>query len=385
VKALIVVQRLAMTGVTRSVLELLPGLAARGIETEVVTFRDPEHGAAAEFAAAGVRIRVVPVDSMVGRVRALRRIIRGDAVDVVHSSSWDAHLPSRLAARLAGVPELTSLVSPASDPGPEQVSSRRRRVVNAASRWSERHLTERFHAVTRSTGDSWVAKAGLDPARITVVERGRDPGRYRCGDADLRTSVRASLGLATDAQVILTVGRQHRQKGQIELLRAFDVLGPQHPRAVVLVAGAEQHAHEQLASHAAASDVGDRVHLLGHRSDVPDLLAAGDVFAFPSIHEGFGGAVLEAMASHLPVVVADLPSMRELVTDGRTGLVVDCRDPELLAAAIARMLDDPAFAASCAERAYQQFVEQYAIEHAAAAMADLYRSVAARASVAGLD
>jgi len=82
--------------------------------------------------------------------------------------------------------------------------------------------------------------------------------------------------------------------------------------------------------------------LAGHRDDVPGILAAADAFVLSSRSESFGLAVVEAMAAGLPVVVSDLPAFRELLADGREGLKVPPGDPEALAGAIARVLDDAA-------------------------------------------
>ena len=92
-----------------------------------------------------------------------------------------------------------------------------------------------------------------------------------------------------------------------------------------------------------AADLGlaGRVHFLGQRRDIPDLLAALDIFVLPSHSEGVSLALLEAMAAGLPVIATAVGGLPEVVTDGENGLLIPPKDPEALAAALARLLADP--------------------------------------------
>jgi glycosyltransferase involved in cell wall biosynthesis len=377
-KVLVVMQSLGRGGgIVRSLLEMLPRIHGHGIESRVVVFGQTEISADDEYRAAGIPVDTIADDSLPARVRALRRVVIDQSIDVVHSSTFDAHLSARLAARFARVPEITSLVSRADPVVERRGLPIRRKMILAVDRWTARHLTDRFHAVSQFAADSWVQEVGIDPARVTVVERGRDSAHFRRGDDARRREVRTGLGLAPDAQIVLTVGRQAHSKRQTDLVDAFALLAAGHPKAVLLVAGAERAAHDDLLAHRAASGAADRIHLLGHRRDVPALLAAADLFAFPSDYEGFGGAAIEAMAAELPAVVADIPPMHELFVDGENGLIVDCRDHIAFAAALGRVLDDPELARSLAECAHAAFLARFTIERCAERMAELYRSVAA--------
>ena len=104
-----------------------------------------------------------------------------------------------------------------------------------------------------------------------------------------------------------------------------------------------------------AADLGlaGRVHFLGQRDDIPDLLAALDIFVLPSHSEGVSLALLEAMAAGLPVIATAVGGLPEVVTDGVNGLLIPPQDPEALAQALARLLDDPALAKKLGENARQ--------------------------------
>ena len=124
-----------------------------------------------------------------------------------------------------------------------------------------------------------------------------------------------------------------------------------------------------------AGDLAGAVTFLGMRDDVPDLLAAADVFAFPSRWEGAGGTLLEAMALEAPIVSSDLPTLGQTVDDSVAVLVRpgDARD---LAAGILGVLDDPAAATARAHAGRARFEAEFTIGSGARRMARLYEDVA---------
>jgi glycosyltransferase involved in cell wall biosynthesis len=172
--------------------------------------------------------------------------------------------------------------------------------------------------------------------------------------------------------VILTAGRQDPQKDQVTLLAAFDRVAMDHPDALLLVAGRKGSSTPVLEAEQARMRHADRVRMLGHRDDVPELMAAADVFAFPSAWEGLGGAAIEAMALGLPVVASDIPALHEVVAEGVTGLFVPSKQPVMLARALSSLLDDPQRARGLGAAGLRVFMDRFTIERSAQRMRDLY-------------
>jgi glycosyltransferase involved in cell wall biosynthesis len=110
---------------------------------------------------------------------------------------------------------------------------------------------------------------------------------------------------------------------------------------------------------------------------VPDVLAASDVFAFPSLYEGFPGAVIEAMALGLPVIASRLPTLREVVEEDGSGLLVPARSPERLADAMGRVLDDPDAERQLGRRGRELFLTRLTAEQSHRRMIDLYERLVA--------
>jgi glycosyltransferase involved in cell wall biosynthesis len=179
-----------------------------------------------------------------------------------------------------------------------------------------------------------VAAYGLDPARVAVVPEGIDLGSWQ------RTGERAGDG--ERPPVVLSVARQYRRKDTRSLLEAFARLRESHPEARLRIVGGGPEL-PRLRARARELGLGERVTFLGELPDdgaVRREYLAADVFCLPSLQEGFGIAYLEAMAAGLPVVATRTTAVPEVVPDGEVGLLVPPRDPDALAAALARLLDD---------------------------------------------
>jgi len=121
--------------------------------------------------------------------------------------------------------------------------------------------------------------------------------------------------------------------------------------------------------------VAERVHVLGPRKDVPALMHAIDVFAMPSIWEGFGLVLLEAMAAGRPIVASRVATIPEVVLDGQTGLLVPAGDPLLLAEALAQLADQPALAARLGEAGRERVRRQFSLEKMVGDTELLYREL----------
>jgi glycosyltransferase involved in cell wall biosynthesis len=215
-----------------------------------------------------------------------------------------------------------------------------RRGVSFAMEWAAGRVTDVYTTVSlEEAADArrlWIHR------RAVGIGNGRDPARFR-PDAAMRARVRAALGCADDAVVIVIVSRLVRHKGYPELLAAMrDV-----PGAELWVVGerlASDHGADMEPLFAAAG-LGGRLRRLGYRADVADVLAAADVFVLPSHFEGLPMSVIEAMLTGLPVVATDIRGPREQVVAGETGFLVPAATVAPLAAALSALVADAALRA----------------------------------------
>lgn len=312
-------------------------------------------------------------------VSLVRDALRRHRPDLVHTTLFESDLIGRIAARLEGVPAVTSLVSTPYAPAArdnEPVWAPKLWAVQRIDRGLARRATTAFHAISETVAAAAVRDLKVPRDRITVVPRGRDAAQLGEPTAERRSRARARLDVEPDIPLILAVGREEPQKNHITLLQAVARLRARVPNVVVAIAGRRGRASEQIdeAAHGLGMQPPTLLRL-GPRDDVADLLVAADVFAFPSRWEGLGGAAIEAMALGTPIVAGDVPALRELLADGKAGLLADPDDPHVLAGALQRALDEPEAAAHRATIARERFQAHYTLKASAEGMAGFYRSV----------
>jgi len=209
-------------------------------------------------------------------------------------------------------------------------------LLERSSRWQLQALSrgvDRYIAVSGAIAEELVARFHYPPEKVEVVYNAVRVERFG-GPAEKR--VRAELTASEGRPTILTCARLDEQKGLDVLLRASAMV----PGADFAIAGAGPLG-PSLEALAAELGVLGRVRFLGYRRDIPELLAAADVFALPSLFEGSPLAVLEAMAARRAVVSSAVGGTDEVVVDGESGLLVPPGDAAALAAALQRLLDDP--------------------------------------------
>lgn len=193
--------------------------------------------------------------------------------------------------------------------------------------------------------EAWLtADVGIDRSRVSCIPNGIDVRRYagRATPADARPLTRDFAPPGT--LLVMNVGRLDAIKDQRGLIDAFDRLRKRDDRAAadlrlaIVGEGSERAPLERQVSRLGLASC---VRLLGNRDDVPALLAEAAIFVLSSVGEGMPGAILEAMASSLPVVATRVGGTGELVVDGETGTLVAPSDPEALAASLDAYVRDP--------------------------------------------
>ena len=177
--------------------------------------------------------------------------------------------------------------------------------------------------------------------------------------------------------MIVSVGRQEHQKGHRYVVEAIPAILAANPSTVLLLVGRDGYATPEIEAVMQRLGLGPpSVQRLGHRGDVPDLLSAADVMVFPSLFEGLGGTLIEAMALETPIVASDVPAIAEVLDGGRAGALVPPADPEALSDAVVALLADTTRRASLVSAARQRFEVEYELDRVAARMVHLYERLA---------
>lgn len=216
-------------------------------------------------------------------------------------------------------------------------------------------------ANSEATARAFVACGG-SPSRVSVIHVGVPSGAYRPRSASEIATTRAALGLG-EQPVIGVFSRLAPWKGQDVLVDAMRAL----PDAEALIVGdalfGEEPFKARLKEMISQAGLTSRVRLLGHRTDVPDLMAACDVVAHVSVAaEPFGRVVVEGMLTRKPVVATAAGGVLEIIDDGADGLLVPPGDSRALASALRRLLDDPALARRIADRGFDKAQDHFRLE-----------------------
>jgi glycosyltransferase involved in cell wall biosynthesis len=294
-----------------------------------------------------------------GCARELAGSFRSRRIDIAHGHEFTMAFYGAWAARLAEIPHVITMHGRGHYAG----ALRRRMALRAAVMSS---------GATVSVAQALVPVLARDlllrRSRITFIPNGV---RFRpVGESTLR----AELGLAAGVRLVVSVASLYPVKGHRYLLEAVAALSNRFPDLHVAIAGRGQ-LHESLQELARSLGLEGRLHLLGLRSDVANVLAAADVFVLPSLAEGLPFALLEAMLAERPIVASDVGDMGSVLAHGKAGLLVKPGDAAQLAAAIERVLADPDEARVMAQRACRRADAEYRVERMTSRYEALYRSL----------
>lgn len=233
---------------------------------------------------------------------------------------------------------------------PLNITSRR-----ALATHQERHsilkLLDRFanqwsHYVTVNSKAVWkdtIQRDKIDPSKLQLIYNGLDTRPFESARSQRKT-MRRQLDVKGNELLIISVANLISYKGHADLIQAAKQVIAAIPKSRFVLVGEDRGIQKCLENQVKELGISDRVMFLGQRDDIPELLAASDLFVLSSHEEGFSNAVLESMAAGLPVVATDVGGNREAILDGVTGRLVPSKDPDRLAEKMILVLDAPSIA-----------------------------------------
>jgi glycosyltransferase involved in cell wall biosynthesis/ribosomal protein S18 acetylase RimI-like enzyme len=305
-----------------------PGAWAKELEDEGITFMPWPHATRAWDPLADARA-----------FGELIRIFRRERFDLVHTHNPKPGVMGRIAARLAGIPCVVNTVHGLYATREDRPA--RRLPVLALERFAARFSDLELYQSEEDR--AWAHRIPSIDRKAVHLGNGCDLSRFdpQLVSGERRSEVRRELGLPDGAVVVGIVARMVREKGFLELFEAAGTVGRAHPEARFLVVGDPDPEKADSLTPAEVDAAGPHVVFAGWRNDLPDVLAAMDLFVLPSWREGVPRSAIEAAAMGLPLVLTDIRGCREIVRDGQEGLLVPPRDPGRLAEAIGALVREP--------------------------------------------
>jgi glycosyltransferase involved in cell wall biosynthesis len=281
----------------------------------------------------------------------LRTYMLQEKFHIIHTHLIHADLYGTLAAKLAGVKTI--------------ISSRHNddRFRNSLPIiWFNRFLA-RWQTKLIVISD-WIGKflqevEGIPTAKIVRIHYGLDPKEIEA-KANPRY-VRQQFNIPESAPVIGTIGRCDDQKGQIYLLKAVRQIVESFPALRVLIIG-DGVLRPELEQWTKEHGLADNMIFTGYRTDAIELLSGFDLFVFPSLWEGLGLVLLEAMALKKAIIASNVSAIPESVLDGKTGLLVPPKDVDALAGAIRKLLNALGLARTFGEAGYTHLQQEFPVK-----------------------
>jgi glycosyltransferase involved in cell wall biosynthesis len=370
-----------LSGAEQNLLRLLTVLDRKAVEPVVVLPRDGP--LRAEIDALSIETKTSPLawwfpathwnrdrflaqlDGLEERIDGVRKILEVGGFDLVHTNTT-VTLEGAVAAARVGLPHVwhnRGLFGPGLPPdyffGPEYIFS----VIDL--------LADIVVCMAESVEKQTRQHCRL--ADLELVYDGIDFDRYENPPTDMVRSFRDEHGFPKDGRVILCLGGIQERKAQLDLVEAAPEVVRRHPQVVFLIVGsAEDKYAARVVERVAALGLTENFRILPFQPDPRAAIHSSDLLVHPAHFEAFGLVVLEAMASGKPVVAARSGGPEEMIVDGQTGYLVELRNPEALASAILRVLDDPAAAASLGA-AGRERARGFSRERTAARIEEMYR------------
>ena len=327
----------------------------------------------------GVRTIEVPMERRISPLKDIRslwrmiRVFRKEKPDMVHSITPKAGLLSMIAAKICGVPvrmhTFTGLVFPTATGLKQKVLIMTDRLTCACAS----HIIPEGEGVKKDLVDYKITKKPLKVLGFGNI-RGIDLEYYKPDISEVRQE--ASKISKPDVFTFIFIGRLVRDKGINELVKAFVRLNREHPKTRLILVGSEEQNIDPLDTMTIdAIKENDSIEAVGRQSDVRPWLAASDALVFPSYREGFPNVVIEAGAMGLPSIVTDINGSREIIIDGKNGIIIPSKDEDALYNAMKRFVDNPEDVTNLAKEARPLIASRFEQGFVRKCLKDYYKEI----------
>ena len=355
-----------VAGAERHLLTLLPALRQLGVEPSILLLVEPDKPMddfvdMAQAVDIPVTREVIYRHADVTLPPRLVRALRQSQPDVVHTHLLHADLYGVLLARMAGAKGVVTSRH-------NDNAFRRKLPMRLLHRglWA---MTDQGIAISDAIRGFCIDVEGVRPRRISTIRYGIESDRFAQNVEQARNQLREQLNLPPDAVLVGTMSRLIYQKGITYALRAFASIQENYPDAHLIITG-DGILREALETEAQALNL--RSHFLGWQPEPTHILAAYDVLLMPSLWEGFGLVMLEAMAQGIPIIGSRVSAIPEVIADEETGLLVPSGDVDGLATAIDRMLSDAQRRQAMGAAGKERLIERFSASHMAQKTLEVY-------------
>lgn len=303
-------------------------------------------------------------DSFITKLKSFNNLIDEYKPDIVHSVLFDANIIGRISKITKGnFKHVESLVNQTYSPfrlNDPNISRIKLQIYRFLDYSTQIFGVDHFHSNGETVSLHYQDKLFINSKRITNIPRGRYPNDFKnnLGKIEFYRNSFKSQGRS----ILINVARHEHQKAQTILLDALNELKHLKDKFCLLLVGREGHLTSEIKEKIRAYDLHANVNILGHREDISGLLAASDVFVFPSRFEGLPGALIEAEAAGLPIICSNIPNNLEVVKENSNALIFPVDDYKILSEKISELLLNKDKRIKMGNESFTIFNENFQIE-----------------------
>lgn len=361
-KILQVTTHVNVGGISRYILSLSKAMKVKGVNTTIVSAGGSLENAFSDRGILHKRLNIKTKFEFAPRVLIsafkLAKLVRDEGIDVIHAHTRVSQVAGAIAAKLTGVAYITTCHG-----------FFKKRARGIFDTWGDKIV-----AISDAVKEHLVCDLGVKDERIEVIYNGVDIDHFTadCTAGEIENAKR-NLGLKK-GPVIGTIGRLSSVKGQKFFIHAMVDVILKYPDAQAVIIGAGDEG-VPLKNLARSLGISDSIHFLQSVSDTHSYLSIMDIFVFPSVKEGLGIALLEAMASGKACVASDAGGIRNAIEDGVTGLLTPVGNSDAIGKAILQLIGDSDTRKRLGHNARSLAIEKFSLDDMADKMIELYEGV----------
>ena len=339
IKVAFIVSTLSFGGIEKYVIDIVNNLNQQKFSSYILCLS--QHGPIIKYLE-NKKVNVFIMDKKTGNdftlPKRIAKIIKNEGIDIIHANNWGTFGESVIAKKFSGSSKIIYVQHGMEQNDIEFSSYHKRQLRNRFRRFFSQFVDQ--IVTVSAAGERFISNEWKVPRRnIKLIYNGvKIPDLLRI--KELRNKKRSELGLLENDFVIGSVGRLSRVKNYSCLINAFSCIANQIDNAKLVLVG-DGPQNNFLRSLAKDLNIQPKVRFMGNRTDIIPFLSAMDVFSLSSVSEGISLSILEAMATKLPIAVTNVGGNREIIKNGKTGILVESGDSKALANEIIRLYKNP--------------------------------------------
>jgi glycosyltransferase involved in cell wall biosynthesis len=369
-KLLIIIDSLGSGGAERSTEVLCDSLRSYNIDFEILCLDKREVGVQNRMIEKEYTINFIPKGNFFKQGYFIMRWIKKGDFEIVHSILFRSNLRTRFARRNIKFLHLESLVN--TTYSRERILDKRvnqniLKIYKIFDKITASLYVDHFHSITETVKKHYIDELGIKEEKITVIHRGRQP---------IILNYNQKPKVIEKSFKIINVGRHEFQKGQIYLLKAIKELKRREKNIQLRIFGRDGSASKEMVDFIKRNNLEDVISLEGFKNNVQDYLLNSNLFVFPSLYEGLGGALIEAQAAGLPIACNNIPVLNEVVRKDINAKFFNVFNTESIVNAILFYYEDSEICRKHGSESLKNFQEKFQLKKNNLKMLELYKKLA---------